>query len=59
MSATFDTEKFSYYFRNYSKNGIVRPPTIFIDEESRFRTQVFYADQLESIGPVVFLHSYK
>lgn len=55
MSATFETDKFSYYFRSHTRNGIIKPPTVVITKENKFRTLLFYAEHLSSIGKVYFI----
>lgn len=53
MSATFDTEKFANYFHNNSRLDInIGAPTVFVTNKKKHSTQIFYADQLSSIGTV-------
>lgn len=60
MSATFDTEKFSEYFRNNSRLGFdINAPAVCITHGNKYRVQVFYIEQLKSLGKVNLKISFK
>lgn len=54
MSATFDSQKFSHYFRTYFQEQEHRAPTIHIDNDNqkRFEVQEYYLDALSPLGEV-------
>ncbi|KAK4885271.1 hypothetical protein RN001_001542 [Aquatica leii] len=52
MSATFDTDEFANYFRNFHHSQLIPAPIIFIDKSCKYTTQKYYADQLSLIGKV-------
>lgn len=54
MSATIDTEKFQNYFKTNCADIDIYPPTLHILKESKFDNQLFYIDQLSSLGKVSF-----
>lgn len=55
MSATFDTKKFSDYFRNNSNLEFeMNSPAVCITQENRHQLHVFYIDSLKSLGDVSF-----
>lgn len=55
MSATIDTVKFQNYFKTNCADIDIYPPTLHILKESDFNNQLFYIDQLSSLGKVKFL----
>ncbi|KAF5272439.1 hypothetical protein FQA39_LY07907 [Lamprigera yunnana] len=56
MSATFDTEEFANYFKNFHSDKNLPAPVVFIEKTYKFNTQTFYADQLQLIGKVPSFH---
>ncbi|KAK9693515.1 Helicase conserved C-terminal domain [Popillia japonica] len=52
MSATIDTEKFQNYFKTNCADIDIYPPTLHILKESKFDNQLFYIDQLSSLGKI-------
>lgn len=46
MSATFDTDEFAHYFRNFSGSKTIPAPIIRITKPGVFTTTIHYLDQL-------------
>ncbi|KAF2901431.1 hypothetical protein ILUMI_04755 [Ignelater luminosus] len=52
MSATFNSEEFSEYFKSYSRNQFIAAPIISMNKRSKYNTQTFYVEQLSGIGRI-------
>ncbi|KAF5304502.1 hypothetical protein FQR65_LT18860, partial [Abscondita terminalis] len=52
MSATFDTDEFATYFKNFHHSQLIPAPILYIDKSCKYTTQKYYADQLSLIGKV-------
>lgn len=50
MSATFDTEEFSRYFRTPGGGSMIDAPTINLTAERQFKIREFFLEDLESIA---------
>lgn len=51
MSATFDTDQFANYFKNFSRVETIPAPIITIKKPGLFTTTIHYLDQLIQYKP--------